>query len=51
MPNLGFGDLQNQTFRVAWEGSLARDYRQKADGRQPAAYVTEYERSSLPMVL
>ena len=32
LPNLGFGDLQNQTFRAAWEGNLARDYRQKADG-------------------
>ena len=32
LPNLGFGELKNQTFRTVWEGKLAREYRQNANG-------------------
>jgi len=32
LPELGFGELQSQSFRTVWEGKLAREYRQSADG-------------------
>jgi MoaA/NifB/PqqE/SkfB family radical SAM enzyme len=32
LPGLGFGELQNQSFRTVWEGTLAMKYRQRADG-------------------